>query len=165
MVLLLDSFEFGSIAQNDRMREKCAENKVGMFVQAGRGTTRKQMEWLILHNRLQYIADVLCSCENFKLAFDLACDPDLPIAGPPVLLRWAQSVIDLLGTDSAACLAFLRKQLDTAAGVDWATVAGYALVRPAHYSCSSSDCLKLRTMRANVLQQRTLKTAEVVEVG
>lgn len=102
-------------------------------LQAGRGTTRKQLEWLIIHNRLQYIADVLCSCENFVLAFDLASDPDLPLAGPPVLLRWAQAVIDLLGTDSAACLAWLRKRLDAATGVDWATVAGYALVR-------SPDC-------------------------
>lgn len=88
-----------------------------------------QLEWLIIHNRLQYIADVLCSCESFELAYDLASDADLPITGPPVLLRWAQAVIDVLGTDSAACLAWLRKRLDSAAGVDWATVAGYALVR------------------------------------
>jgi hypothetical protein len=87
-----------------------------------------QLQWLIIHNRLQYIADVLCSCKNFVLAHDLASDPDIPIAATSVLLRWAQAVIDLLGTDSQACLAWLRKRLDSAAGVDWATVAGYALV-------------------------------------
>ena len=98
-------------------------------VQAGRGTTRKQLEWLILHSRLQYVADVLCSSELFPLAFDLASDPQLPIATGPVLLRWAQAVIDLLGTDRQACLAWLRKQLDHAPGVSWAAVAEYARVR------------------------------------
>lgn len=97
-------------------------------MQAGRGTTRKQLEWLILHNRLQYIADVLCSCELFPLAFDIASDPRLPVATGPVLLRWAQAVIDILGTDREACLACLRKQLDHTPGASWAAVAEYARV-------------------------------------
>jgi hypothetical protein len=113
-------------------------------MQAGRGTTRRQLEWLIIHNRLQYIADVLCSSENFVLAHDLASDPDLPIAAPPVLLRWAQAVIDTLGTDSAACLAWLRQRLDGTLGVDWATVAGYALVRLLLFHLSTLNCSRYR---------------------
>lgn len=98
-------------------------------MQAGRGTTRKQLEWLILHNRLQYVADALCSSEQFALAFDVASDPQLPVATGPVLLRWAQAVIDILGVDRHACLDCLRKQLGHASGVSWSAVAEYARVR------------------------------------
>ena len=97
-------------------------------VRAGRGTTRKQLERLILHNRRQHVADVLCSSELFPLAFGLASDPQLPIATGPVLLCWAQAFSDLLGTARQARLVCLRKQLDDDRGVSWAAVAEYARV-------------------------------------
>jgi hypothetical protein len=100
------------------------------LLQAGRGTTRAQLQWLIIHQRMQYVTEVLCSSENFALAFDLASDSDLPLASGQVLLSWSRAVIDILGHDREACLAWLRERLNNAAGVSWATVAGYALVRP-----------------------------------
>ena len=98
-------------------------------VQAGRAVTRAHLEWLILHGQCQYLTDVLCGTELYALAFDIASDPDLPLATAPVLLRWAREVIDRLGHDADACLRHLRQRLDRAPGVSWATVAGYALVR------------------------------------
>eukprot|EP00892_Ulva_mutabilis_P002588 jgi/Ulvmu1/1232/UM109_0030.1 len=118
---------------------------------AGRGTTRKQLEWLVLHNRLQYIADALCSAELFPLAFDLASDAQLPIATGPVLLRWAQAVIDTLGTDRQACLAWLRRQLDRAPGVSWAAVAEYA--RERNYITLVEDLLALDPRDRHVVPQ------------
>jgi hypothetical protein len=86
------------------------------------------LEWLILHKRFQYITDVLCNCDQYGLAFDIASDPDLPLTTGPVLLRWAQGIIDVLGHEKATCVAWLRERLDKAVGISWATVAGYALV-------------------------------------
>lgn len=99
------------------------------LLQAGRGLSRTQLEWLILHDACQHLTDALCGTERFALAHDLASDPDLPLAPAPVLLRWAREVIVRLGHNHDACLRHLRARLDDAAGVSWATVAGYALVR------------------------------------
>ena len=98
-------------------------------MQAGRGLSRTQLEWLTLHGRAQLLADALCGTEHFALAHDLASDPDLPLAAAPVLLRWAREVVARAGHDMEGCLAHLRARLDGARGVPWATVAGYALVR------------------------------------
>jgi hypothetical protein len=104
-------------------------------LQAGRGTTLAQIQWLILHGRCQYITDVVCGTEHFSLAFDLAQDPDLPLSTGPVLLCWAREVIDRIGHMRAECLGHLRRRLDGAPAVSWATVASYALVR-----CRRSHC-------------------------
>ena len=103
-------------------------------VQAGRGTTVAQFEWLVLRSRAQYICDALGELERFPLAFDLAQDPALPMSTVPVLLLWAKKVIAALGHEREACLQHLRQRLDGAAGVPWATVAGFAIVRPHHLS-------------------------------
>lgn len=98
-------------------------------LQAGRGLTRTQLLWLILHDRCQYLADVLCGTERFALAHALAEDPDLPVAVAPVLLRWAHEVITRIGHLREDCVACLRRRLDGAPGLSWAAVAGFALVR------------------------------------
>ena len=77
-------------------------------VQAGRGTTVAQFEWLVLRSRAQYICDALGELERFPLAFDLAQDPALPMSTVPVLLLWAKKVIAALGHEREACLQHLR---------------------------------------------------------
>lgn len=115
-------------------------------MQAGRGITRTQLLWLILHDRCQYLADALCGTERFALAHALAEDPDLPITVAPVLLRWAHEVITRIGHLREDCVACLRRRLDGAPGLSWAAVAGFALVRrrspalhaaspPSEYGC------------------------------
>jgi hypothetical protein len=98
-------------------------------VQAGRGPTHTQLQWLILHERCQYLAEALCGTERYALAYGLAEDPFLPIATEPVLLRWAYEVISRIGHLREECIVCLRQRLDAHPSVSWAAVAAYALVR------------------------------------